>query len=75
MIDECGLKGERIGGAEVSAVHANFVINMGGATSSEVSQLLARMQEAVYSSFEVRLHPEWKTLGKFSESEQNVWRS
>jgi len=75
LLDKAGAKTLREGQAAVSAVHANFVINMGGATSSEVSQLLARMQEAVYSSFAVRLHPEWKTLGKFSESEQNVWRS
>jgi UDP-N-acetylmuramate dehydrogenase len=73
LLDQAGAKHLKEGNAAVSAIHANFVINLGGATSQEVTGLLARMQEAVYEQFSVRLHPEWKTLGKFSGAEQQIW--
>lgn len=63
----------REGNAAVSAVHANFVINMGGATSSEVTTLLKRMQERVHEAFQVHLCPEWKKVGVFSPGELEVW--
>lgn len=75
LLDQAGAKNMREGAAAVSAVHANFVINMGGATSAEVVSLLKRMQESVYNQFQINLHPEWKTLGDFTEQEQEVWRS
>jgi UDP-N-acetylmuramate dehydrogenase len=75
LLDQSGAKNMREGSAAVSAVHANFVINMGGATSAEVINLMRKMQERVYNQFEVNLHPEWKTLGDFSQSELEVWRS
>jgi len=75
LLDQAGAKSLREGAAAVSAVHANFVINMGGATSSQVVTLLGRMQDCVYNTFQVKLHPEWKTVGQFSEAEQQVWRS
>jgi len=73
LLDRAGAKQLREGKAAVSAVHANFVINMGGATSMEVTTLLSRMQDCVYKAFEVRLKPEWKRLGVFSPEEVEVW--
>lgn len=73
LLDQAGAKSLREGNAAVSAVHANFVINMGGATSMEVTTLLKRMQECVYNAFEVRLHPEWKKIGQFTSEELEVW--
>jgi UDP-N-acetylmuramate dehydrogenase len=75
LLDQSGAKSLREGNAAVSAIHANFVINMGGATSEEVTTLLRKMQDCVYSKFEVRLHPEWKVIGKFSDSEKEIWRN
>ena len=74
LLDQAGAENMREGAAAVSAVHANFVINMGGATSSEVIALMRRMQECVFSSFQVELHPEWKTMGRFTETDLEVWR-
>jgi UDP-N-acetylmuramate dehydrogenase len=73
LLDQAGAKQLREGNAAVSAVHANFVINMGGATSSEVTSLLMRMQECVQKTFGVHLIPEWKKLGIFSNVENSVW--
>jgi UDP-N-acetylmuramate dehydrogenase len=75
LLDQAGAKNLTIGHAAVSALHANFVINLGGATSQEVASLLKRMQEVVQNSFQVRLQPEWKTLGKFTDSEREIWSS
>lgn len=73
LLDQSGAKHLKEGNAAVSAIHANFVINLGGATSQEITALLAKMQTAVYEQFSVRLHPEWKTLGKFTVAEQTIW--
>jgi UDP-N-acetylmuramate dehydrogenase len=73
LLDQAGAKKLTVGHAAVSALHANFVINTGGATSGEVANLLKMMQEIVQSEFQIRLQPEWKTIGIFSESEREVW--
>ena len=75
LLDQAGAKKLTIGHAAVSALHANFVINLGGATSEEVASLLKKMQEAVQNTFQIRLQPEWKTLGIFTDSEREVWTS
>jgi len=75
LLDQSGAKNMKEGAAAVSAVHANFVINMGGATSSEVISLMQKMQERVYEKFQLNLHPEWKTVGHFSDSEKAVWNN
>ncbi|HEY9713047.1 MAG TPA: UDP-N-acetylmuramate dehydrogenase [Chroococcales cyanobacterium] len=75
LLDKSGAKALKEGAAAVSALHANFVINTGGATSTEVTTLLKRMQECVHSAFQVTLHPEWKTLGDFSALEREVWQA
>lgn len=58
LIDAAGLKGERVGGAEVSTVHANFIINRGGATSADVIALVRRVRERVQRASGVTLEPE-----------------
>jgi UDP-N-acetylmuramate dehydrogenase len=74
LLDQAGAKKLKEGQAAVSDIHANFVINLGGATSHEVTTLLRRMQECVHNAFELDLVPEWKTMGSFSEEELSVWR-
>lgn len=73
LLDQAGAKGLSFGKAAVSAVHANFVINLGGATSEDVATLMKRMQESVYNTFQVKLQPEWKCLGHLSKAAQEVW--
>ena len=58
LIEDCGLKGYRIGGAQVSEKHAGFVVNTGGATSHEVYDLMFRVRSAVYEKTGVVLEPE-----------------
>lgn len=58
LIDEAGLKGFRIGGAAVSEKHAGFVVNLGGATASDVVALLEQVALKVYESSGIRLQPE-----------------
>ena len=63
LIEDCGLKGYRIGGAEVSTKHAGFLVNRGGATAADVLALIESIQERVRSTFGVELHPEIRTVG------------
>lgn len=58
LIDQCGLKGMRIGGAVVSAKHANFIVNDGTATAADVAALMTHIQYTVYQQFSVQLEPE-----------------
>ena len=58
IIDECGLKGLRIGGAEVSTIHANFIINRIGATSSDIKKLIKLVQQKVFQQTGIYLQPE-----------------
>jgi UDP-N-acetylenolpyruvoylglucosamine reductase len=64
LIDESGLKGERVGDAEVSTVHANFIINRGHATSSDVIELVRRVRARVEQVKGVRLEPEVLLYGR-----------
>jgi UDP-N-acetylenolpyruvoylglucosamine reductase len=64
LIDEAGLKGERVGGAEVSTVHANFIVNRGNATSSDIIELIRRVRARVAETKGVRLEPEVLLYGK-----------
>jgi UDP-N-acetylmuramate dehydrogenase len=65
LIDECGLKGTRIGGAMVTHRHANIFINTGGATASDVQALIARCQEEVERRTGYRLEVEISLVGEF----------
>ncbi len=62
LIDGCGLKGHRVGGAEVSTKHAGFVINAGGATCSDVLNLIADIQKKVFDETGYSLEPEVEIL-------------
>ncbi len=64
MIDEAGLKGLSIGGAQVSEKHAGFVINTGNATSEEVIALIEEVQKRVFEHCGVRLEPEVRIVGE-----------
>jgi len=64
LIDASGLKGERVGGAEISPVHANFIINRGGATSAEVIELIRRVRARVLGMQGVELEPEVLLYGR-----------
>lgn len=63
LIEDCGLKGTRIGGAEVSAKHAGFIVNMGGATAGDVADLIALIRERVERQTGYRLECEIRTVG------------
>lgn len=60
LIDLCGLKGKRIGGACVSAKHANFIVNTGRASAKDVSKLIKLIVENVKDKFNLQLEPEIK---------------
>ena len=58
LIEQCGLKGRRVGGAQVSEKHAGFLINTGGATCADVLELIRQVQQRVWEETGVRLEPE-----------------
>lgn len=71
FIDRCGLKGKMIGKAQIAQEHANFIINTGGASASDVYQLMALAQRNVKKQFGVFLRPEIFMVGEFDGSVQN----
>ena len=62
LIEQCGLKGLTVGGAQVSEKHAGFVINRGGATCADVKELIRQIQERVFAQAGVRLEPEVRII-------------
>ena len=62
LIDQCGLKGLTVGGAQVSEKHAGFVINRGGATCADVLALIEEIQKRVWEARGVRLEPEVRII-------------
>ena len=64
-IEQAGLKGFRMGGAEVSTLHANFIVNAGGATASDIKNLSEYIQKVVAKKFGVQLKREIILLGEF----------
>jgi UDP-N-acetylmuramate dehydrogenase len=65
LIEDAGLRGYSVGGAQVSEKHCGFVINKGNATSSDIYKLICDVQKKVYDDFGVKLEPEVIMLGKF----------
>lgn len=63
LIDEAGLKGYRVGDAEVSSVHANFIVNDGSATAADLIELMHIIQQRVEEASGISLQPEVKFLG------------
>lgn len=64
LIMDAGLRGYRVGGAQISEKHCGFVINTGGATAAEVQQLIRDVSEKVKEQFGVELEPEIKRIGE-----------
>jgi UDP-N-acetylmuramate dehydrogenase len=69
LIEQTGLKGYQIGGAQVAQRHANFILNCGGATSSDIFRLIRFVQQQVEQCWSVWLEPEVKMLGDFQPVE------
>ena len=63
LIEALGLKGLQIGDAQVSPIHANFIVNIGQASASDIDALIAEVQRRVLASHGLSLHPEVKQLG------------
>jgi UDP-N-acetylmuramate dehydrogenase len=64
LIEDCGLKGTSIGGAEVSQKHSGFIINKGNAKAKDIIDLIAYVQKVVLEKFGVELHPEVRIIGE-----------
>ena len=65
LIEDAGLRGFSIGGAQVSTLHCGFVVNNGDATAKDVYDLIRHVQKTVFEKFNVMLEPEVKILGEF----------
>jgi UDP-N-acetylmuramate dehydrogenase len=64
LIQQCGLKGRRVGGAQVSEKHANFIVNTGGATAADIENLIDAVRETVRQQTGIDLHPEVRIIGE-----------
>jgi UDP-N-acetylmuramate dehydrogenase len=64
LIEQAGLKGLSVGGAQVSEKHAGFIVNTGGATPEDIIALIAQVQQRVFDSSGVRLEPEVRIVGE-----------
>ena len=64
LIDEAGLKGYSIGGAEISTKHAGFIVNKGKATAKDIIDLIKYVQKEIYQKFGERIEPEIKIIGE-----------
>ena len=64
LIQQCGLKGRCIGGAQVSEKHANFIVNTGGATATDIENLINEVRGTVLRQTGIELHPEVKIIGE-----------
>lgn len=67
LIDQCGLKGLAVGGAQVSEKHAGFVINRGGASCRDILELIAQVRERVFRETGITMEPEVRCLGREGE--------
>lgn len=65
LIDDCGLKGYTIGGAQISEKHAGFIINKESATSKDIFELIKYTKTKVYEKFKVRIEEEVEIIGEF----------
>ncbi|MBD1916646.1 MULTISPECIES: UDP-N-acetylmuramate dehydrogenase [Cyanophyceae] len=65
LIEKTGLKGYRIGNAQVSERHANFIVNLGGATATDIQHLIRHVQDEVEARWAVRLQTEVRFVGEF----------
>jgi UDP-N-acetylmuramate dehydrogenase len=70
LIQSCGLKGHRLGGAQVSEKHANFIVNTGKASAAEIEQLMTHVHETVLRETGVDLQREVRVIGEAQGPEQ-----
>ena len=73
ILESIGAKNWQIGSAQVSSVHANFIINKGDANSHDVCKLITKLQDAAHKKYNILLKPEIKPLGIFNSSEAIIW--
>lgn len=64
LVQDCGLRGKRIGGAEVSSLHCGFIVNTGNASAMDVITLIKHIQDSVYADFGIQLQTEVKIVGE-----------
>ena len=64
LVQDAGLKGVSVGGAQVSELHSGFVINTGEATADDIIRLMRLVQNTVYDRFGVMLEPEVRIIGE-----------
>jgi len=69
LIDRAGLKGHRVGGAQIALLHANFILNTGRARASDVVNLIRLVQSAIQTRFDIRLEPEIQFVGRWETNE------
>ena len=67
LVEEAGLKGEKIGGAAISEKHSGFILNLGNATAADVYTLIRRVEDRVLERFGVTLEREVKLIGQFED--------
>jgi len=72
LIELCGLKGKKVGGAVISDKHSNFIINTGNATSLDIEQLIEFIQACVYEKYNIKLIPEVRIIGESNKEESNA---
>ncbi len=70
LIDQAGLKGARVGDAQISEKHANFIVNRGHALAAEVEELISLARERVLASFGVALETEIELVGERTTGRQ-----
>jgi len=73
LIEDAGLKGMKKGRAQISDRHANFIVNMGGASANDVLELVERAQKSVFEKFGIHLELEVKLIGFAEEVVKEVW--
>jgi UDP-N-acetylmuramate dehydrogenase len=64
LIEDAGLKGLTVGGAQVSQLHSGFIINLGGASAHDVLELIAQVQKRVFDHSGIMLEPEVRIVGE-----------
>ncbi|MCM3568810.1 UDP-N-acetylmuramate dehydrogenase [Neobacillus mesonae] len=64
LIESAGLKGYRIGGAEISSMHGNFIVNAGNATAGDVLALIQHVKDKIYSLYQIKMETEVEIIGR-----------
>lgn len=72
LLDSCGAKEFKMGGAKVWENHANFIVNAGNATSNDVLELMFRMYTVVKDKFQIKLKPEVRFFGEKTQREEDI---